>query len=200
MYFLSRLILIMAVALYLYSAVIAALMLSPYSWWFLLALGLIAAGKNRKRLIRPAGAHGTSRWADEPELENARMIGSKLGRLPLGRLIGGPRLTLAAGIRALFDWRQFRAKRACQAFLAGFKRKQPAPLVRLPPQTVNSVCFAPVGAGKSTGLAIPFLLECEDSCIVIDFKGELALATALHRKRRMGHEIAIFDPYGVITQ
>ena len=33
-----------------------------------------------------------------------------------------------------------------------------------------------------------------------DEKQIVALATALHRKKRMGHDIAIFDPYGVITQ
>jgi type IV secretion system protein VirD4 len=200
MYFVSRMILLTALAVYLYCIVIAVPLFTPYSWWALLFFGLIAVSKNRKRLIKLTDAHGGAAWSGEQELEKARMLDGKPGRLPLGRLIATTKPTLAAGIKALLALWHFRAKRACQLFFAGLRRKQQAPLVRLPPATVNSVCFAPVGAGKSTGLCIPFLLECDDSAIVIDFKGELAQKTALHRKKRMGHEIAIFDPYGAITQ
>jgi type IV secretion system protein VirD4 len=198
LYTLSRLILITALAVYGYCIVLTAMLFTPYSWWVLLALGLAAARK-RKTLINLTGAHGTAYWAGEPELENARMINGKPGRLPLGKLISTVRGGFLSALEGVMNFRKANAKQACRQFFAALKRKKTAPLVRLPPATVNSVCFAPVGAGKSTGLCIPFLLECEDSAIVIDFKGELALATALHRKR-MGHEIAIFDPYGVITQ
>jgi type IV secretion system protein VirD4 len=191
--------LILAVAVYLYCAVLLALMFAPVSWYVLAAVVFIALRKRKKRLPLST-AHGSAAFAGEQDLEQARMIGGKRGRLPLGRLItSGTRTGLSEAVRALLN-RKLTSKQACQQFFAGLKRKKPAqPLVRMPPQTINTVCFAPVGTGKSTALCIPFLLECEDSCIVIDFKGELALCTALHRKK-MGHEIAIFDPYGVITQ
>jgi type IV secretion system protein VirD4 len=197
LYSLSRLILILTLAVYGYCGIVLATMFSPMSWYVVVPLAFLAFTK-RKTLINLT-AHGTAFWAGEQDLESAHMVNGKRGRLPLGRLIGpGGRAGLLEAAGALLDWK-LKAKKACQEFFAALRGKKTPPLVRMPPQTINTVCFAPVGTGKSTGLCIPFLLECEDSCIVIDFKGELALATALHRKR-MGHDIAIFDPYGVITK
>jgi type IV secretion system protein VirD4 len=117
--------------------------------------------------------------------------------LILGRLLGTARVGLTAGIKGLLDGK-LKAMDACRRFFIALRQKeQPAPLVRLP-QAITSVCFAPPGAGKSTGLVIPFLLTCEESCVVIDFSGELALATA-EARRRMGDEIVILDPYKVVT-
>ena len=195
MYFLSRQILLAALLVYLYCGLLVASAFSPISWWILLGLGFLAL-RNRKKLRGALTAHGTAYWlSSEEEAEQFGMLRGK--GLPLGRLIGAAKPGLMAGISGLLSKRK-RAKQACLEFIASVRGKKAAPFVRMPPHVVNTVVFAPVGAGKSTGLVIPFLLECEDSCIVIDFKGELAQATALHRKR-MGHEIAIFDPYKVVT-
>ncbi len=78
--------------------------------------------------------------------------------------------------------------------------KPDSPLVRLP-NAVHSVIFAPAGAGKSTGIAIPFLLDGanDESAVVIDLKGELALATAATRQR-MGQNIVLCDPYRIVAE
>src|SRR6185437_1810443 len=77
------------------------------------------------------------------------------------------------------------------------KRKQ-GRLVRLP-QAVHTMVVAPTGVGKGVSCIIPFLLTCEESCVVIDFKGELASITAAVR-RRLGQKIVILDPYKVVKQ
>lgn len=128
-------------------------------------------------------------------LRQAGIIETRRG-LILGRLLGSAKVGLTIGIKGLLDAR-LKAKDACRRFFMALRRRQPVPIVRLP-QAIISVCFAPPGAGKSTGLVIPFLLTCEESCVVIDFSGELALATA-EARRRMGHQIVILDPYGAVT-
>jgi type IV secretion system protein VirD4 len=194
MYLISRLLLRLTVAAYAYCVVLIATLFSPWSW-VILALLVAAALRNRRKL-RVLTAHGTSRWADEDQLRQAGMIDASRG-LFLGRLCGAAPVGLMAAYRALFN-RKLWAKDACRRFFAALRRRRETPVVRLP-QAINTVCFAPVGAGKSTGLVIPFLLTCDESAVVIDFKGELALATA-ETRRRMGHEIVILDPYGVVTR
>lgn len=58
--------------------------------------------------------------------------------------------------------------------------------------------FAPPGAGKGRGAMIPNLLRYEGSAIVIDPKGEAAKATA-RRRREMGQEVYILDPFAQIS-
>src|SRR5262249_38416352 len=58
----------------------------------------------------------------------------------------------------------------------------------------HTATFAPAGVGKTKSLVVPFLLECRDSMVIVDFKGELALLTAKQRQA-MGHEIILLDPY-----
>jgi type IV secretion system protein VirD4 len=41
-------------------------------------------------------------------------------------------------------------------------------------------------------------MTCEESCVVIDFKGENARLTAAHR-RAMGHRVVLLDPFQVVT-
>jgi type IV secretion system protein VirD4 len=199
MYCITRLLLIGCVLVYGYCGVLAvALCWIMHPSVALVAMAAIAwaIAKSRKKLMNLT-AHGTAYWAGEEDLRQAGMLDAKKG-LVLGRMIDCAGAGLMAGIKALTDSR-LKAIDACRAFLAVFKRgHQHAPVVRLP-QAITTVCFAPPGAGKSTGLVIPFLLTCEDSCVVIDFSGELALATAEARER-MGHEIVILDPYKVVTQ
>jgi type IV secretion system protein VirD4 len=194
MYWISRLMLRLAVAACAHSVLMLAVLYSPWSWVVLALLVVIALRQWRKR--RTLTAHGTASFATEDQLRQAGMIDATRG-LFLGRLCGPAQVGLKAAYRALLD-RKLGARDACRRFFAALRRRREGPLVRLP-QAINTAVFAPVGAGKSTGLVIPFLLSCEESCVVIDFKGELALATA-EARRRMGHEIVILDPYGVVTQ
>jgi type IV secretion system protein VirD4 len=198
MYFLSRSILTLAVMVYGYCGVLLAVLAfeaNPYFGWGLLALAVVIFRRMRRRGIALT-AHGTAFWSGEDQLRQARMLDANRG-LFLGRLAGTAKVSFMTGLRALFN-NKLSAKVACERFFAALKRRNPAPLVRMP-QAINTVCIAPVGTGKSTGMVIPFLLTCEESCVVVDFKGELALATAQAR-RRMGHDIQILDPYKVVTQ
>lgn len=159
--------------------------------WILvvIVLGLVLL----KRKVFPAlDAHGTARWAGEEDLERHKMLDAAHGII-IGRMIGA-KTGLWQGIKALFVGK-VSAKESCRRFFEGLRiGKKKGPLVRLPPHVVNMACFAPAGAGKSTGLVIPFLRTCDDaSCIVTDFSGELALATA-EARAEMG-EVVILDPY-----
>lgn len=58
--------------------------------------------------------------------------------------------------------------------------------------------IAPTGAGKGTGSIVPALLNYPGPALVIDIKGELAAVTA-RRRREMGQDVFIVDPFGVVT-
>jgi type IV secretion system protein VirD4 len=59
--------------------------------------------------------------------------------------------------------------------------------------------IAPTGAGKGRGIIIPNLLRYEGSVIVIDPKGE-TWHTTRRRRREMGHEVHVLDPFSVVGQ
>lgn len=61
------------------------------------------------------------------------------------------------------------------------------------------ITIAPTGAGKGRGAIIPNLLTYPGSAIVIDPKGEAAAVTA-RRRREMGQDVFIVDPFRVVTQ
>ena len=151
----------------------------------------------RKKVRRLFTAFGSAAWASNAELQGAGMIGATKG-LILGRIKreGAP---LACAVKSLLNTR-LGAKDACREFFANLswrKRKQ-SQLVRLP-QAVHTMVVAPTGVGKGVSCIVPFLLTCEESCVVVDFKGENALLTAQQR-RRMGHKIVTLDPFMVATK
>jgi type IV secretion system protein VirD4 len=55
---------------------------------------------------------------------------------------------------------------------------------------------APTGAGKGIGCIIPTLLRWQGPVIVVDPKGENYAVTA-RRRREMGQEVLVFDPFGI---
>ncbi len=61
------------------------------------------------------------------------------------------------------------------------------------------VTIAPTGAGKGRSIIIPNLLRFEGSVIVIDPKGE-TWHTTNRRRREMGQEVRLLDPFGVISR
>ena len=114
--------------------------------------------------------------------------------LIVGRIGGEKSLK---GFLSLFDPRVDSAV-ACQDFLSMW-RKPEASLVRLS-KAVHTAVFAPTGVGKGVSCVIPFLQTCSESCVVVDFKGELFSTTADHRRKAFGHNIVVIDPFRVVTQ
>jgi type IV secretion system protein VirD4 len=158
------------------------------------AIGLVCltayvAKHGRKRLT----TLGSARWADASDLNKAGMLDAESG-LCLGRLTETRRRLLPALI-ALCNNR-VDAFTACRQFLAVLRKPQ-AVLAKL--NAVHTAVFAPTGVGKGVSLVVPFLQTCPDSCVVVDFKGELAGLTA-DRRRAMGHDVRILDPYGLVTK
>lgn len=58
------------------------------------------------------------------------------------------------------------------------------------------VTIASARSGKSSTVIIPTLLTYPGSALVLDPKGELAKATAEHRRRRLGQDVYVLDPFG----
>src|ERR1700728_257364 len=153
------------------------------------AIGLVCltayvAKHGRKRLT----TLGSARWADASDLHKAGMLDAQSG-LILGRLTDTRRRLLPALISLCNN--RVDAFTACREFL-GALRKPQAVLAKL--NAVHTAVFAPTGVGKGVSLVVPFLQTCPDSCVVVDFKGELARLTA-DRRRAMGHNVRIIDPY-----
>jgi len=186
MYFLSRLMLIFASMLVAYATAVLCIIIG-WPGWIVLGLLLAAVFKRRQRILT---ALGSACWAGESELRAAGMLGARHGFI-LGRF--GTRENIIERMKALFR-KSLRARDACEKLIA----RTGSDLVRLR-DTPTLVTFAPTGLGKGASLAIPFLLTCPESCVVIDFKGELAFRTAVAR-RRMNNEIVILDPFKVVTK
>ncbi len=148
----------------------------------------MVAKAGRKRLT----TLGSARWADADDLYNAGMLAARSG-LILGRLMDNRR-RLGPALATLLNLR-IDATMACRRFLESLQKPGNA-IVRL--NTVHTAVFAPTGVGKGVSLVVPFLQTCPDSCVVVDFKGELARLTAATR-REMGHEVRIVDPFRQVT-
>src|SRR6266542_3084243 len=118
--------------------------------------------------------------------------------LILGRLPNASTPSRFKAAAALFNPR-VGSKDACQRFLRAMRgRKAKGPLVTLP-NAVHTAIFAPTGVGKGVSCVIPFLLTCDESCVVVDFKGELAQITAKARQK-MGHRVVLLDPFNAVTK
>ena len=137
----------------------------------LIVLLLVLSWRYRNR-GRPMDL-GSARWADEKDLIDAGMLGASRGMI-LGRL---PRTTRR---------------------LLSLNSRSTAPLVRNS-KAVHTVVFGPTGSGKGVSFVIPTLLTNSESCVVLDYKGELARATAKHRVKYFGHRVVLLDPYRSVT-
>jgi type IV secretion system protein VirD4 len=164
------------------------LFLMAFPWSLIVPLIILA----RRQGHWWSWAHGTARWATASDLKG--MVNASEG-LILGRLESPPP-SVWAGIRALFSRRS--SLEACQTFLQALRRKPSNDMVRLS-KACHIAVFAPPGMGKGVSVVIPYLLTCEDSMVVVDFKGELAKETAEFRKRKFGHRIVYLDPFKVAT-
>jgi type IV secretion system protein VirD4 len=148
---------------------------------------LAMAGRKTVQL----SAHGTARFADASDiphmLEGPGLI--------IGHIAGKP--SKMAGLRALFS--RLPDRWAVQKFLASCQRRPPRHLVRLT-NAVHTAVFAPTGVGKGVSCVIPYLLTSTDSCVIVDYKGELAEKTARYRRDKFGHRIVLLNPYGVLAK
>jgi type IV secretion system protein VirD4 len=186
---LCRYMLIIGVILLGYCLVLVGFAMPGVTAIGLACLTAYVAKHGRKRLT----TLGSARWAAASDLHKAGMLDGKSG-LILGRLTETRRRLLPALI-ALVD-KRVDAFTACWQFLAAL-RKSGSVLVKLNP--VHVAVFAPTGVGKGVSMVVPFLETCPDSCVVMDFKGELARLTA-DRRRAMGHNVRIIDPYMQVTR
>lgn len=156
-------------------------------------IGLVAVvGTKKARRMLTSG--GTAAWASVGELSG--MLRAKHG-LILGRVAGAA--SLWGALKSLLN-PTVRSADACREFFNALdkKKRNRGQILRLP-QAVHTAVFAPTGVGKGVSLIIPFLMTCEESCVVIDFKGENAKLTA-ERRRKLGHRVVILDPFRVVTQ
>jgi type IV secretion system protein VirD4 len=186
---LCRVMLIAGVLLIAYCLALAG---TTMPW--LLAAGVVClfaylAKHGHKRLT----TLGSARWADTEDLRIAGMLDPRSG-LILGRSMESRRHFVSA-LKALLNPR-VDATTACRQFLAAL-RKPGNLLVKL--NAVHTAIFAPTGVGKGVSLVVPFLETCPDSCVVLDFNGELARLTS-DRRRAMGQQVVIVDPYMQVTQ
>ena len=147
----------------------------------------------RRRQAQASITHGSADFAAPQALVKSGHLGAThglvLGRLPQGsdnRLPG--RLLLTNPINHSWE--------TVVTFIPGRNRRLGG-LVRERDDAVNGAYFAPPGAGKSTAYAIPFALNWQGSCVIVDFKGELHERTADYRKTVLGQRIVTLDPFGV---
>jgi type IV secretion system protein VirD4 len=193
MYRLCRGLLIVSAIEFMGALAVGLAACGPWAWMAAAGAVFVWAIKRGRRVL---WAHGTSRWANVDDLQG--MIDADQG-LILGRLGSAESKWQRKGVAALVD-RRIGAKEACRRFFsAGKLGQQRSPIVRLS-RAVHTAVFAPTGVGKGISIAVPFLLTCPESCVVVDFKGELVRLTANTRRRAFGHRIVVLDPFKVVTQ
>jgi type IV secretion system protein VirD4 len=192
MYKLCRLLLIAFVAVCGYCLCLSLAVFGGVILFFL-ALSVVAWAARRKKEL---SAYGTARFAKEDELERAGMTAGQ--GLLVGTLLESQRPSIPSATLAVFNPR-VASDVACKRFLrAIFPGIDKTPTrVRLS-TAVHTAVIAPTGVGKGVSCVVPFLLECTDSCVVVDFKGENALLT-MKRRRQMGHRVVLLDPYRMVT-
>jgi len=195
MFFLSRLLLALTTLTVIYCVVVVAIIIYPWSA-IVPAIATIKLAQTRRRGAR--SEHGTARVSDEDDVRRAGMVDAQEG-LILGRLAVTGKKSLVEAVASVFSNR-IGSEEACRKVWARFGKKSSSEddvLVKLP-QAVHTAIFAPTRSGKGVSCILPFLLTSDESCVVIDPKGENFLLTAETRKN-MGHEIIVLDPYKMVT-
>ena len=150
---------------------------------------------NRKSSRNSPWTHGTAEFAGFADLCRAGCLFQPSG-VPLGNAAGMIPPSIAFAVYCLLT---FPARRSADALaIATMRGSNPVPLaVRVPDRYPHVAIYAASGGGKSSCYAFPYLLDCPDSIVVLDAKGELAKGTARYRHHHFKSEIIIIDPYGV---
>ena len=165
MYTLSRLFLVCSIALF---ALICAILLKWLAFW--VAVGILCLQLKKHGQL---WSHGTARWASADDLRSDKH-GFPIGRMRVKRSVlslFNPRLSAKDAVKGVFGYEA---------------------TIRLP--TCHTLVVAPSGAGKGTGLIIPYVLTCPDSMVVSEFKGETSAATRKARKK-LGHRVVEIAPF-----
>jgi type IV secretion system protein VirD4 len=191
MYKLARLMFMFGSLLLVYSIVVVCAMAGMWGWVVLALIGLAVFKRKGKALW----AHGTAAWSTPMELWLAGLLGAGRG-LIIGRVAGWRGDNPVQKMTTLFK-ASVPPKEACERFMAKKKRKDGGDVVRLA-DAVHTAVFAPTGVGKGVSCVVPFLLTSRESCVVVDYKGELAKITGKHR-RRFG-KVVMLDPWRLVTE
>ena len=153
---------------------------------------------------KPKDSHGKARWANKHDIQKSDFVPSKfiqdfLALLnPMNftpkkyweafkRFLDFGFVTTTPMLDTNFDRGGFLLGKFKELFNSK-KVYYDAPL--------SALIVAPPGAGKSTAVAIPNLLNLRTSCVVLDIKGELCDLTAGYRQKAFNNEIYIFNPLG----
>jgi type IV secretion system protein VirD4 len=192
MYRLARVLMMMSVLTGMYCLVIVAVLYRPWGM-VLLAAALFALRVGQRR--SPLTTLGSARFAERSELYQSGAIGGESGII-VGQLAQG-RPRVPERLRMLFD-RRIDARALCRSFWLNPKPTG-CDVIRLN-KAVHTAIFAPSGAGKGVSLLTPFALDCCESMVIFDPKGELATRTARHREKRFRQRVALVDPYRLVTK
>jgi hypothetical protein len=195
MYILSRFFVTLGILALAYSCIVLVVAIWP---WSLLVVAAAAVRFTAKRLPNLT-AHGTARVSDEHELRKARMVGARSG-LILGRVSPKPKGRWLRAVAGVLN-NKVPAEDACRRFFEVLRTRaaqDKGELVRMP-QAVHTAVFAPTRSGKGVSCILPFIYTTEESFVCIDPKGENAMLTFEHLRRK-GFEIVILDPHKVVTQ
>ncbi|APW58638.1 type IV secretory system conjugative DNA transfer family protein [Paludisphaera borealis] len=188
---LCRAILITACGIAAHSLVILAAQNPAYM--LLAAVG--AAYQYRRRWRPDADTHGSACWADMATLARSGMLADE--GLILGRTGATDPMSRWRALKGLLSPR-LRSDMACCLFYHAFftRRWGGSRMIRLQ-RMIHAATFAPAGKGKGVAVLIPNLLSYRGSVVVTDPKGELALKTSRHRRRKFGHRIVTLDPFRI---
>lgn len=160
-----------------------------------IAVAFGMAWKNTRRYVGSSWSHGTAAAANFIHMIRNRLLSSNGLILGTTGLLARP--SLREGLAALWS-SSHSAEMSCYLFLAALGgRKWVKDWTIRVNDFVHLATFAPTGRGKSLYVLLINLFCYMGSCVVTDPKGELFLATALHRVRRIGHRVFNFDPFDV---
>jgi type IV secretion system protein VirD4 len=194
----SRLLLVIAFMEGLYAIAIFSLVCSPLPVLMPLAFIVI----ERALRAKPRWSHGTAQWASEQELRRNGMIGGNQGRA-IGRMAGGEVAPIIPSLLSVMNSRT-PAQEACEKFYGRLAQavlpvRSRGEVVRLS-RSVHTAVFGPTGAGKGASFIVPWLLETNESAVILDYKAENAKFSAKHRETVFGHQIVLLDPFCAFTQ
>lgn len=161
----------------------------------LIALIIVVAVRVAPRNQHQSTSYGSALWADLNALWNAGCLNSE-GGVYLGRAIPGKPVSRIAGLKGMLQIPLRRSQEAVQ-FYESSRGRPTETEVFIPDSIPHCAVYGATGSAKTTSYAIPLLLRSDDTCIVMDPKGELATLTAQHRQQEFGHRIIILDPYRV---
>jgi type IV secretion system protein VirD4 len=182
-----RLVLILAVVILLFDAVVVGLIYREYG--LIVLLGITWRMCQRRRGV--STNYGSARLSGLADLMRGRLVSAR--GLILGRLGYLPPVSKLQAVRSLFfpglpsEW----AVRQCFAAFLGSRRA--GDFIRIN-DFVHLASFSPAGGGKTVSVLAPNLLSYDGNCVVIDPKGELYKLSAEHRKQQFGHRIVRLDP------